>query len=190
MNEQLDIWPPHEVFYIESMLAVTRMAMAGLSQLQYCLDELDEGKEIDDNRVLDLVQQLIGNAGALSRYFWPSSKEVVHVSRSEKLKAAFGIAEENPLKDRKVRNFIEHFDENLDDYLAKMLSGVIIPSYVGNKREANGGLRRDFFRAYYIRESTFCVLGLEYDIIPIVYELNELHKKLIKCNNDGGRLPS
>jgi hypothetical protein len=106
MDEELNIWPPHEVFYIESMLVVIRMAMAGLGQLQYYLDELDAGKKIDDNRVLDLVQQLIGHAGALSRYFWPSSKEAVHVRRSEKLKAAFGITEENPLKDRKVRNFM------------------------------------------------------------------------------------
>jgi hypothetical protein len=106
------------------------------------------------------------------------------------LKAAFGITEENSLKDRKVRNFMEHFDENLDDYLAKMLSGMIIPSYVGDKPGAKGGLEPDFFRAYYIPESTFCVLGLEYHIMPIVYEINELHKKLIKSNHDGGRLPS
>jgi hypothetical protein len=190
MDEQVDIWPPHEVFYLESMLSVTRMAMVTLSQLQYCLDELDAGKTVDDNRVLDLVQQLISSAGAVSRYFWPSVAKGIHGRRAERLKAALGITEENPLKNRKVRNFMEHFDENLDDYLSKMLSGVIIPSYVGDKPEVNGGLLPNFFRAYYIQESTFCVLGLEYDMMPVVYELTELHKKLIESNSDGGKLPS
>jgi hypothetical protein len=50
------------------MLSVNRMVMVTLSQLQHCLDELGAGKTVDNNRVLDLVLQLISSARAVSCY--------------------------------------------------------------------------------------------------------------------------
>jgi hypothetical protein len=188
MINDIDIWPPHEVFYIESMLTITRTAMANLAQLQYCLDELFEDRNVDDGKIIDFVQSLISSAGALSRYFWPSNKKELHRNRGNKLRASFGITDNNPLQDRKVRNFVEHFDENLDLYLSKILSGTIIPTYVGYKPLENQ-IKPSFFRAYYLEESTFCVLDIEYDILPIVKELTRLHKLLLKAIEDGGRLP-
>ncbi len=30
-----------------------------------------------------------------------------------------------------MRNLIEHFDENLDDFLKEFISGIVMPKYVG-----------------------------------------------------------
>ena len=70
-----------------------------------------------------------------------------------------------------------------------MLAGVIIPRYIGHEPE-NEQVHPRFFRAYYLDKSTFCSLGMEYDIMPIVKEINDLHKRLLQFRNKGGRLPS
>lgn len=189
MIMDIDIWPPHEVFYIESLLSITRTALINLSQLQYCLDELYYERTVNEDQMLDFVQNIISNAGALSRYFWPSSNKPIHQKRAAKLRESCGIADDNPLKDRKVRNFVEHFDENLDSFLAKMLAGMIVPSYVGTEPQ-NQQVPPKFFRAYYLEKATFCSLDMEYDMLPIVKEINDLHKRLEQFKNTGGRLPA
>ena len=188
MEIDIDIWPPHEVFYIESLLSITRTALINLSQLQYCLDEVYYERPVNEDQMLDFVQNIISNAGALSRYFWPSSNKPIHKNRAAKLRASCDILEDNPLKDRKVRNFVEHFDENLDSFLAKMLAGFIVPSYVGLKPQ-NQQVPPKFFRAYYLDKATFCSLDMEYDMMPIIKEINDLHKRLEKFKDSGGRLP-
>jgi hypothetical protein len=188
MTDNSSIWPPHEVFYIESMLTITRTAVSNLAQLQFCLDEHSSHRPVNDDQILDLVQNLISNAGALSRYFWPSSKKTIHVERANALQLTFGISDDNPLKDRKIRNFIEHFDENLDNFLGKLIAGTIIPSYVGYQ-SGSDELKPNFFRAYYLDKAVFCVLDNEYSIVPIIKEVTELHQQLLKLQNEGGRLP-
>ena len=104
MDSNIDIWPPHEVFYIESLLSITRTALLNLSQLQYCLDELYHERPVNEDQMLDFVQNIISNAGALSRYFWPSSTKSIHEKRATKRYVLVaGLDENNPLKERKVK---------------------------------------------------------------------------------------
>jgi hypothetical protein len=187
-KQDYKIWYPHEVFYIESMLTITRTAMADQSMLRTIIEELNTGKTDHKELVLDIVQNIITHAASISRYFWPSSTDKIHKQRGQRLREAFEINESNPIKNRNVRNFIEHFDEKLDIFLQEGIAGNIIPSHLGKRVTENEDINH-FFRAYFIDEWKFHVLGQEFNVHIIINELIRIHLLLEKFNQQGGRLP-
>ena len=186
--EDYKIWYPYEIFYIESMLTITRTAMVEQTLFRNTLEQLSKGKEVNREIILDSVQNIINHAASISRYFWPSSSDKIHKKRGQKLRDSFDIKESNPLKNRDVRNFIEHFDEKLDTYLASGICGNVIPSYIGPEIPDNG-VPNYLFRAFYTDKWIFKVLNLEYEIPPIINELIRIHFLLGKFRDEGGRLP-
>jgi len=135
-----------------------------------------------------MAQNIINRAALISRYFWPSSSEKLHKERGQRLRAAFVIHESNPIKDKNMRKFIEHFDEKLDSYLSNGIAGALIPSDAGNRVTDSPSVNH-FFRAYYVDDWSFHALGLEFKIHPIINELIRIHLLLKKYKNEGGRLP-
>lgn len=187
-KEEFNIWYTHEIFYIESMLSITRSSMTDQSLLRSILDEINLGKNENQYLIIDLVQNIISHSASISRYFWPSSSNGIHKKRGRQLRNAFEIEDSNPIRDRGIRNFIEHFDEKLDKYLQKEISGNVIPSFVGNKDQIDGNVEH-YFRAYFIDEWRFHVLGLEYAIDIIIEELIRIHIMLLRFR-ENGRLPN
>jgi hypothetical protein len=137
--------------------------------------------------LLDSVQNFITYSASLARYFWPSGKEKLHQLRGDRLREAFSMEESSALKDKKLRNFIEHFDEKLDCYLSKGMSGNIIPNYVGFKSQITEV--DHFFRAYFLDDASIRILNLEYKVDPIIQEIQKVHNLLIDFKDNGGRLP-
>ena len=189
MNDETAIWPPYEAFYIESLLIITRSAMSNVVSLQNYHDQIDNNIAVETNQMLDSIQNIIRDSAALSRYFWPTSPKPLHQNRAAKLRSCLEMTEKSPLKKRNVRNFIEHFDEKLDEYLTKMVACTIIPSYVG-PRYSNQQVGLNYFRAYFPQEFLFCVLNIEYNIKPIIDILSGLHDRLTNLSVNGGRLHS
>ena len=71
-------------------------------------------KKLPTKQILNELHNMVLQAGALARYFWPVRKE--HKQRGELLCKYFDMSEESPLFSRVLRNAIEHFDERLDKY--------------------------------------------------------------------------
>lgn len=186
------IWYPYEAFYIESMLIVTRSAMIVQSELQEIIKQLQDGKQLTEHDtvfIIDMCQNLLISAGALSRYFWPVRNKEVHLLRGERLRESFEIEDGNPLKDRHVRNYMEHFDENLDIYLSPgRIAGNIIPSAVGSNLNNSQGVLH-FIRAFHINDWTFEILGNKVKLIPLINEVIRIHILLEKFQEEGSRLP-
>lgn len=190
---QVGIWPPFEVFYIHSMMFNTQSAVSSIETLEvefqkipdeYTIEDL---KQLNTELILNSLQNLIVQAAAISRYFWPVRKS--HEWRSTQLRNAFKIREDSPLKSRDLRNAIEHFDEKLDKYLEGGLVGVVLPQFVG-PRPYQDGVPGHFFRAYYLDEGKFQLLGECYDVSPIAKAVLEVHNQLQEFDKNGGRLPS
>ncbi|TBR07865.1 MAG: hypothetical protein EPO47_10155 [Rugosibacter sp.] len=154
--------------------------------------DIHEDTQMDctTEEILNSLQNLIARAAALSRYLWPArdGKNQEHKRRAEQLCQAFSVTDESPLKDRELRNCMEHFDERLDHYLSKLIIGHIIPSYVGHVPE-QFEVPQHVFRAYFVDIGTFAILGTRYKILPIVDEISRLHSILLRCNTEGCRLP-
>jgi hypothetical protein len=191
MSENPDdfkIWFPYEVFYIESMLTITRTAMADQLIVRTIMEDIKNGKEFDKNVLIDVVQNTVTHAASISRYFWPVRTDKIHKKRGQRLREALQISESNPIKNRDVRNFIEHFDENLDNYLQNGISGQVIPLYVGPRPHGDNAPRH-FFRAFFIDDWSFHALGQEFKIVEIINELIRINELLETFNENGGRLP-
>lgn len=200
MNQGRDygILPPYEAFYIHSMLFSTTSALRSVELLNRRLERFysgeSEGHEVllSQKVILDGLQNVVNQGAALSRYFWPSPRNKtndLHHARAERLRRAFMIDDVNPLKNRDLRNAIEHFDEKLDLYLAKGIVGHIIPEYVGTGPEG-AGVPLHVFRAYYVDVGVFEMLGRRYEVQPIVEEIGRIHDLLSQCASNGDRLPS
>ena len=75
--EERTIWPPYEAFYIRSMLFNARSAVASITQVNAVLHEVVENSPEDPVAALPTfyllgeLQNLVMQAAALSRYFWP-----------------------------------------------------------------------------------------------------------------------
>ena len=144
-------------------------------------EDLDK---LPTNQVLNELQNMIVQAGALSRYFWPVRKE--HRQRGQVLRDVFAISETSPLFGRDLRNAIEHFDERIDNYFSQGVFGCFFPEYVGAK-PIDDGVPGHFFRAYFVDTAEFRLLDSEYPIKPMADELLFVQAHLEKMDTEGGR---
>ncbi len=128
--------------------------------------------------ILDEVQNIVVQAAAVSRFFWPVWKG--YEARAETLKSMYGMTENSPLRlSKNLRDAIEHFDERLDKYLASWPVGRFIPEYVGPQGDREG-VPLHFFRAYFLDVGVFEILSVSYSIQPIVNEIvriNQIHRQ-------------
>jgi hypothetical protein len=181
------IWPPYEVFYIESLLTLTGTAT---SYYEYLDKVITNQKLFDQNPyiLIDIAENIINQAATISRYLWPTKeKPKVHRLRGEKLREKLLINKDNILKSRTIRNFIEHFDENLDEFLTKPIVGNFLPkSIVLDSNELDEVTF--VFRAYIINEFTYKSLDREVCILPLIKEISRIHNLLVNFNANGGRL--
>jgi hypothetical protein len=181
------IQPPYEVFYIHSMMFNSESAIASAARLTTTFEKMSKGEPVDDTEddILNSLQNIVMQGAALSRYFWPARKG--HEARAQLLRDACGVTTGNPLENRDLRNAIEHFDENLDKYLANGVVGHFIPQYVGPELK-RGPVPGHIFRAFYTDVGKFELMGKQYDVEPIADEIHRIHMRLEHCQNNGGRL--
>ncbi len=198
-NVTVGIRPLYEAFYIHSMLFNSQSAMNSIENIEKLLELIMEDHDIDINNINDIIdvdyllnniQNVVLQAGALSRYFWPTENKNtknIYRERSKYLKSKFNITEENLLKNRKLRNSIEHFDENLDNYLRNDIVGHIIPQFIGISPISNG-VPLHIFRAYYFDTGKFEILGRRFNISSIFEEIKRIHEYLIFFDQNGGSM--
>jgi hypothetical protein len=194
-NETFSIWTPYQAFYIQSMLFNTTSAFQSRSIAENIIKKISVG-EIDPQEkkdiLLDCLQNVVNQSGSVSRYFFPSRdgakgavKKNIHKERGQYLSKIFGVREDSPLMNRALRNSIEHFDERLDLYLQDGIVGYIFPSLILPAPE-DSGVPHHIFRAYYLKEGIFQVLGERYEIQPIVDEMARIHDLLLNFDDKGG----
>lgn len=187
MIKSTPIWYPHEVFYIESMCFLTGSAMLSIDFLEKAVIRFKQrlGRVIIDE-YLDHLQNILHQAGSLSRYFWPTQPS--YRPRGNYLCSIFEVTDASPLKSREIRNRLEHFDEKLDDYLKNQYTGEFFPNYLGHK-PPDDGVPRHFFRAYYPEIGVFEILGVQVEMVPLADEIIRIHNRLVEYSATGSRFP-
>lgn len=183
-NSEFEIHPFNEAFYIQALLTKTRSIFNDVE----LLNEIFESKYYDcqnDDVILDLCQNIILNAAGISRFFWPPKNTGYYKIRAEKLREVYHISNSSILKNRHMRNLIEHFDEKLDDFLKEFIRGAVMPKYVGPITYVDN--QRTFFRAYFLDKHIFKMFNVEYQMEPIIAEIRRIHKVLLVQQENGGR---
>jgi hypothetical protein len=188
------IWPPYEAFYIEGMLFCTTAALRAADDVHAALERgsqfassTSEWQE-SARAVLDGVQTLALQAAALSRYLWPARAKELHLARAARIRSGLGVSDDSCLKNRELRNALEHFDERLDEFCRTLAAGVILPTYVG-PLGSEPEVPTHLFRAYYTDVGVFEVFGERFEMTPILEEVEVLHENLLEAANDGNRIP-
>lgn len=187
------IFPPYEAFYIASMLHVTGAALDSCDRLSagiQCFSDISseyDFEAFDEDEVLYSAQDIITQAAALSRYFWPMrAKTKLHKLRADFLRKVFGMEESNVIRSREMRNLIEHFDERLDTFLARPIAGNFVPEFVGPTRLHDPNITV-YFRAYDTEKGIFFALGECFVMEPIIDEILRIHEMLKEFLNNGHR---
>ncbi|MBN6104759.1 hypothetical protein JR064_21580 [Xanthomonas sp. CFBP 8703] len=128
-------------------------------------------KAKDDAEAVSSVHEALGHCGNLSRYFWPSKQNskrnspfaTLAEARGSKLREAFGVTDESPLKDRALRDSLEHFDERLDRYFLGLDSGTIFPDPIIGAYQVAKIQYGHIFKLVDPKNEIFVVLGFEFN---------------------------
>lgn len=187
------IWPPYEAFYLESLLYCTNSALKSVDAVRVSLEQdashtpRTSEWNAHAGTILDGIQNIAIQAAGLSRYFWPARNSELHLARARHLREGLGVDDSNPIRNRDLRNHIEHFDEELDRLCGGGIVGNIFPQYVG-PFPGEPEIPRFIFRAYFTDRAVFELLGHRYSIQPIVDEILVLHDRLRDCCDSGHRI--
>ncbi|HCH2798788.1 TPA: hypothetical protein NKT10_004606 [Vibrio parahaemolyticus] len=192
-DESWLIFPPYEAFYIESLLTHTVSAMESMEIVSNWIELMvaDDVKalELPKPKLFDHLHNIALQAASVSRYLWPSKsgENSIHKKRALKLRQALEITDDSPLKNRKLRNQMEHFDERLDNYLAQDIVGEFIPAYV-DFEPLNVDHPVHIFKAFYINRREFVLLGETHKMQPLCKELLRVQELLEQFSRTGHRL--
>lgn len=183
-ENQLGIYPTYEVFYIECILSATESAINSLEEINMILSHSKLLKEFG-LKIIDLSENIINQAGIISKYFYPPSNLKIHQLRAEKLRESYQVEDSNILENRTFRNHIEHFDEKLDKFLKNSIIGDVIPpkSLFQSSVEINSITK--VFKAFVIEESKLISLNEEIEIIPLMKEINRIHDLSVEFDKAG-----
>ncbi len=183
-ENQSGIYPAYEVFYIECVLSAMEWAINGLEEINMILSHSKLLKEFG-LKIIDLSENIINQAGIISKYFYPPSNLKIHQLRAEKLRESYQVEDSNILENRTFRNHIEHFDEKLDKFLKNSIIGDVIPpkSLFQSSVEINSITK--VFKAFVIEESKLISLNEEIEIIPLMKEINRIHDLSVEFDKAG-----
>lgn len=183
--EELNGMQPHAlVFYQFSIRYSTERCIDAFWHYEEALEQ-----DAEPDYLVSVIQESVGHAAALSRYFWPSPfgrKNKPHLlnlkqKRGEYLRTLFELDNDSPLYNRDLRNAWEHFDEKLDVYLIEKVSGMFFPmAQIGSHLEADNPINR-VFKLLDPVEECLVLMGKKYFFAPIREEVvriyNHLHKE-------------
>jgi len=193
MDHEPNIHPPFEAFYIESMLWHTNSALDAVKivgdWIELIVSDNEEALYIPKEKLFEQLQLIIQNAASLSKYLWPIRNKDIHKKRGIKIKSALQTDDTSILKNKNLRDGLEHFDEKLDKYLKENQVGEFIHQDV-RANMPSSEIPLHIFKGFYINTRCFVLLGTEYKMIPIITEVERIHDLLIKCKQNGYRFES
>ena len=132
-------------------------------------------KPRDADRVWYSLQALLVAGGNVSKILWPSATSGPKGQvRGDSLRDALGVQEGSPLRCRKLRNHLEHFDERLDD----LLDGpcLVVDSNIGPANAIRAqGLS---LRHYDPRLGVISFAGDSYELAPLLEAVGALRSRV------------
>jgi hypothetical protein len=182
IKNQGGILPMFEAFYLESIVYAAERALSAFERFDEAYARGDQ-----DNLAVANVQEALTHIGELSRIFWPSRDNGISSDRGEKLRLAFSLGDDSPLKNRSLRDTLEHFDERLDIYLKQFPVGQIIPSSIVEMISAVPKPVRAF-RLLDPHSSTFVVLDEVYEFGSLCESTKAILQKAREKLENGARL--
>lgn len=182
------IHEPDEIVYISHISSVSRLATNAFDRFE---NQIDTGfNRMGHEETFESLQTAISHSAALSRFFWPSRNGTrsLHKARGKKLRIAFRVNNDSPLKDRGLRDAIEHYDERLDLYHLNPKMGNIISLRINDEPRPNTQPSFILLKVdTKLREVN--ILGKEHGYGRIIKEVNRISDLAVRFSKAGYRLP-
>lgn len=170
------IIPQYEILYFHALLYPAERCLDAFSRY-------NENKHCESATFLiQTIQEAIGHAGVLSKFFWPPNRKGamcrLHKKRGEKLRRSLEVKVDSPLSDRKIRNVWEHFDERLDEFLLDSDSGFFLPDcHKGSHTAADGPIAK-IFKLIDTETDCLVLLNEKYFFLPIIDEVQAIYERI------------
>ncbi|TVQ10055.1 MAG: hypothetical protein EA368_08240 [Leptolyngbya sp. DLM2.Bin27] len=183
--------------YVNEIKRQCEFAVSAINHLNYSLQQL-HACDIDSNQrhffyseVFRSIHSFLTHASNVSRMFWPSvprkkkyeSNEAYKarilkldkVARAEALKEEYSLKENSALKNRNLRDHLEHYDERLDHWRKNSKNRNIAPENIGplsSIRPSPDAL--DNMRQFDPSRNIYMFRGEEYDLQNIATAISEI----------------
>ncbi len=99
-------------FYFEEIALQAEFGLRAYGEIR---DRIDRGDK--DLSSFAFCQLLLGSAAIVSKILFPSSTRGAAKSRGQRLRSALAVGGDTLVSARRARNYVEHFDERLDEHL-------------------------------------------------------------------------
>lgn len=175
------IQPQFEMCYLHSIAYA-----AGRANEAFIRYDVELACEAGATTICSTVQEALSHAAALSRFFWPSRRKGLNDARARRLREAFNLDDASPLRNRDLRNALEHFDERLDDYLIFADVGHFFPSPILDDHTLSDEPTARIFKLVDPHNHVFVLLGVKFEYAPIRTECAAV---LAKATEFDTRLP-
>jgi hypothetical protein len=143
----------------------------------------------DSNRaVFRTVHSLLTHASNVSRIFWASSirinpgeskdtykiRKADQLTRARDLRADFGLSDHHILRERRLRDHLEHFDERLDDWRMNSVHHNVVDDYIGRVGVISGITKADTMRTLDPGMMVFSFRGEPFNLQQIATAIREI----------------
>lgn len=181
--------------YAGEITTQCKFALSAVNNLNASLQRLHpeapaEERHFFHSEVFRQTHSFLTHASNISRMFWPplpkqknneSDQEYENrllrtdkAIRSRALKNEYGIEENNPLKHRKLRDHLEHYDERLDHWRNNSTHRNIASDTIGPSNAISGLQETDMMRWFDPSRNYFRFRGEEYNLQEIATAIDLL----------------
>ena len=154
-------------------------------QLRHAVDAIETFKKLqaEKGRPLWLFKALddfIDHAARAAAIFWPSEMKgkTKYQARGLDLRALVALDDRNPLHNSALRNRLQHFDENLEDWLSKPQTEAHIGDLCIDSKVTINGNRVYGLREFVSQEMIYVFQGREFPIAPMEAAARDLIAKI------------
>lgn len=145
------------------------MAGSMVEQGILAVDLINEGVSGDSRRAWLGISALLGGAASVSKIVWPSSS----LCRTE-VRDHLRLTDDSVLRDRALRNHIEHLDERIDRWWTTSPNHIIVDTMIGPRSGVGVSHGGDMFRLYDPDTRLVYFNDESFDIQALVDELSRI----------------
>lgn len=183
--------PYFEVVFLHSMLYASGRSLESFERFR-CIHD----PRASPDYAVSVVQEAVGHAAAVSRFFWPAvsmkrepaSLRKMRELRGQRLRTAFAMTDKSPLANRGLRNAWEHFDERLDRYQLQIGGGIMLPGCHIESHEIADDPAGYTFKVLDPVAECLVLLGERFFYGAIRDEVARVHQIALEWDRKGGRL--
>jgi hypothetical protein len=163
-----------------------RFALMAYNDLMEILKQVLKAKKAEDikrqevERIWCSIHAFLMAAGNISKIFWPPKSK--YSQRGDELRKSLSVDGDSPLGIRKPRNYLEHFDEYLQEWIESTKNYRYIDTSFGSLKlikvldpDFENG---DFLRFFDYQLRVIVFSKFSFDLKPIIKAIDELLTKV------------